>query len=89
VAYAKGAAIVPSMQTKQSDGLFSFGTRTLPAMQRPLFDAPVPQTLAALFGHGLVDVEIADSEIVRLSGLSVHRGLARRWKDQWAGLRSP
>ncbi len=89
MACTKGAAIVPSMQTKQSDGLFSFGTRTLSAMQRSLFDAPVPQTPAALFGHGLVDVEIADSEVVRLSGLSVHRGLARRWKDQWAGLRSP
>lgn len=28
MARTKGAAIAPSMQTKQSDGLFSFGTRT-------------------------------------------------------------
>lgn len=66
------------MQTKQPKTLFSFGTLTLPAVQESLFGAPVPQVPATLLGHGLVDVEITDPEVVRLSGLSVHRGLARR-----------
>ncbi|MBX7555447.1 gamma-glutamylcyclotransferase [Streptomyces sp. tea 10] len=47
-------------------------------MQESLFNTPVPQAPAVLLGHGLIDVEITDPAVVRLSGLSVHRGLVRR-----------
>ena len=57
---------------------FFLRTLTLPAVQESLFSTPVPQAPAVLLGHGLIDVEITDPAVVRLSGLSVHRGLARR-----------
>ncbi|MFT3877495.1 MAG: GDSL-type esterase/lipase family protein [Propioniciclava sp.] len=65
--------------------VFSFGTLLDPQVQQELFSRQVPVIPDSLVGHGITDVPIDDPDVVRLSGLAVHRGLVRDEEQEVAG----
>ena len=62
----------------ESSLLFSFGTLLLDQVQQQILGGPVASSPDELLGHGITEVVIEDPAVVELSGLAVHRGLARQ-----------
>lgn len=53
--------------------LFSYGTLQLPDVQREVFGSFIMGEPDALIGYVLDEIEIADPDVVGLSGIAVHK----------------